>query len=138
MQNTYTTHSEEETRNLGIKLGKRLKKGDCVAFYGELGAGKTVFIKGIVKGLECLEPVRSPSFIIVAEYKCKIPIFHIDLYRIESNVSSLDLKEYFYGDGICLVEWAERIKDHIPDNRIDIHIKIIDEDTRKITIDHRV
>ncbi len=129
----FISHSEIETKRFGQKIGSELKNGDCVALYGELGAGKTVLIKGIVQGTGCDKLVKSPSFIIVNEYKCKIPIFHIDLYRIKGDFPNLDLREYFYGKGICLIEWAERAKDILPDKRIEVFIKVMDETTREIT-----
>lgn len=130
----FISHSEIETKRFGQKIGSELKNGDCVALYGELGAGKTVLIKGIVQGMGCDELVKSPSFITVNEYRYKVPIFHIDLYRIKNETPNLDLTEYFYGKGICLIEWAERAKDILPDKRIEVFIKVIDETTRKIIL----
>ena len=109
----YTTNSPEETLNLGYRFGKKLKSGAVVALIGELGTGKTLFTKGIAKalGVKEYEYVNSPSFVIVKEYKPKkIPLYHFDLYRLKEarDLDTVGYEEYFYSDGITVVEWADR------------------------------
>lgn len=132
------TYSAEETIKLGEKLSERFKKGDIIAFYGELGSGKTTLIKGIVSGLGYQRPVKSPSFIIMAIYQSKMPIYHIDLYRItdEEEIDNLGLFEYLYSEGISLIEWAEKIEKFLPEKRINIKIKIINKSEREIEIEN--
>ncbi|MCS7250061.1 MAG: tRNA (adenosine(37)-N6)-threonylcarbamoyltransferase complex ATPase subunit type 1 TsaE [candidate division WOR-3 bacterium] len=131
------TYSEEETIEFGRQFAKRLKKGDVLAFYGELGSGKTTLIKGIVEGLSYKKPIKSPSFIIVAVYPSEIPIYHIDLYRLNNikEIDNIGLLEYIYGDGISLIEWAEKIEELLPKKRINIKISIISEKEREIEIE---
>ncbi|MCK4353247.1 tRNA (adenosine(37)-N6)-threonylcarbamoyltransferase complex ATPase subunit type 1 TsaE [candidate division WOR-3 bacterium] len=121
---------------MGEKIGKNLKEGDIVALYGELGTGKTVLVKGIAKGIECENQVKSPSFVFVHEYKGKIPIYHIDLYRINNpqELLNLGIQEFFEGDGICLIEWAEKAEQTLPLSHIDIKFKVLNKNTREITL----
>ncbi len=130
------SHSELETKKMGEKIGKNLKEGDIVALYGELGTGKTVLVKGIAKGIECENQVKSPSFVFVHEYKGKIPIYHIDLYRINNpqELLNLGIQEFFEGDGICLIEWAEKAEQTLPLSHIDIKFKVLNKNTREITL----
>lgn len=130
------SNNEEETKKIGERIGKKLQKGDVVALYGEFGAGKTVLVKGIVKGLECKEQVKSPSFVFVHEYKGKVPIYHIDLYRAENlkDITTLGIQEFFDSQGVCLIEWAERAKELLPEDSINIELKILNENTREITL----
>ena len=118
-------------------MGKKLNPGDVVALYGELGAGKTVLVKGIAKGLGCSAMVKSPSFVYMHEYSGRVPIFHIDLYRINTTTDIITLGIYEFlrnSDSICLVEWAERAKGLLPDKTVNVEIKILNEKTREITI----
>jgi tRNA threonylcarbamoyladenosine biosynthesis protein TsaE len=109
----YVTRSGPETRRLGEALGRKLQPGDIVLLFGELGAGKTTFAQGIAEGLD-LDPkhyVRSPTFTLVNEYQGRLPIFHIDLYRLNSaeEIRDLGLEEYLFGPGVTVVEWAEKL-----------------------------
>jgi len=135
------SHSEEETRTFGREIGKGLSKGDIIALFGELGAGKTVLVKGICEGLGITEGVKSPSFTIVREYIPRKPrqstnkVYHIDLYRITDPSTILVQEIYEYlreRNGICIIEWADRIEDVLPPDTIKIYIKIINETTREI------
>lgn len=122
------TQSAAETIELGRALARRLKSGDVVAFFGELGSGKTTMIKGIAAGLGVTETVRSPSFVIVTEYRGRVPVYHIDLYRLE-GLSALDgvgLEDYLGGDGVCLVEWAERAEGSIPKSAICVRLAAVE------------
>jgi len=135
------TNNAEETRILGEKIASLLKSGDTVAFTGELGAGKTCLIKAICTGLGVKENVSSPTFTIIQEYKGILPVYHFDLYRLkEHDLYDLGYWEYFEKDGICLIEWADRASDLLPEKSIRINIEYIDDITpenfsrRKITV----
>lgn len=140
MEKTVRTDSPEETQTLGEELGRTLKAGDIVALIGDLGTGKTCLTQGIARGVGIAqgEVVSSPSYIIINEYNGKIPIYHIDLYRLESfaEIAELGLSEYINSDGICIIEWAERIAEGLPDNCIKVKIVWEDENTRSIKIQH--
>ena len=119
------TRSSEETFQLGKELSKRLKKGDVVSVFGELGAGKTRIIQGICEGLQVQERVTSPSFTLINEYSGREKVYHFDFFRINKLTEAVDLgcDEYFYNDGICLIEWPEKIEKILPKKRIDIIIR---------------
>lgn len=106
----------EETLALGVKYAKMLKKGDVVLLEGEMGAGKTVFCKGIAKGLGISDEILSPTYAYMNEYDGKL--YHFDCYRLKcgAQAEALGLCDYFYADGICVVEWAQNIADVLPDN----------------------
>lgn len=130
----FYTKNPKETIKIGERIAKYLKKGDIVAFTGELGSGKTTLIKGIVKHFSN-EVVLSPSFVLVNEYEGDIPIFHFDLYRIDSFDEILDIGWNDYiNKGIILIEWAEKIKKNLPKNTIWVKINIIGKNKRKIEI----
>jgi tRNA threonylcarbamoyladenosine biosynthesis protein TsaE len=128
--------SDDETRDLGRKLGKRLKRGDVVCLYGELGSGKTMMVKGIASAFGINErDITSASFTIIAEYDAGVPFYHIDLYRVAAGkVSELGLREYLGGDGISVIEWAERAEGEIPDNSIKVSLNYADDNIREIEI----
>ena len=137
----WQTNGEQETIDLGASFAKtKLKLGDVVALIGELGSGKTRFIKGICSGLGVSEHVSSPSFTIVNEYTSNIgKIFHFDFYRIASpsELSEIGFDDYIYDEGICLIEWADRVKDLLPSNRYDVLFTLGDSDTvREIVINN--
>ena len=140
MDKIIRTESPEETQTLGEELGSTLKAGDVVALIGDLGSGKTCLTQGIARGVGIAqgEVVSSPSYIIINEYDGKIPIYHIDLYRLETDaeIAELGLGEYINSDGICIIEWAERMAEGLPDTCIKIHIAWEDENTRSIKIQH--
>ena len=123
----------QQTFNLGKDLSQNLKAGDVVAFYGDLGAGKTHFIKGVCSGLHVKETVVSPSFSIVNEYTGDYKVYHIDFYRLEKSNEIMDLgiEEYLYDDGICLIEWAGRIESFLPEKRINVEIELFDENKNR-------
>ncbi len=135
----FTTYSELDTINLGEKFAKnKLIPGDVIALFGDLGAGKTRFIQGICKGFGITEHVSSPSFTIVNEYTTgKIKIYHFDFYRVKTMNEVIDIgfDEYIYSNGICLIEWADRIRDILPPNRYEINLLLGDsENIREIKI----
>jgi len=128
------THSPEETFALGERFSKYLKPGAVLAFWGDLGAGKTVMIKGICKGFGIdAEDVTSPSFTVMNIYQGEVPVFHFDFYKIQSyeDVSGFGIEEYFYSEGISLIEWAERIESYLPEDRIPIVIRRLKPEHRK-------
>ena len=123
---TVVTNSPEETIELAACLSRGLKEGDFIALEGDLGAGKTVFVKGVAKGLgvEDHKYVNSPSFVIVREYKGEKDLYHFDVYRLEEKdfCETVDYERYFYNHGVTVVEWAEKIKDLFPDEYLEIAI----------------
>jgi tRNA threonylcarbamoyladenosine biosynthesis protein TsaE len=129
---SFVTRSERETRELAGRLGRLLKRGDCLALEGDLGAGKTTFAQGIAAGLGVNEKVDSPTFTIIKEYEGRIPFYHMDVYRIDSPDEQLGLEEYFYGDGVCLVEWASRVEPLLPEETVWIHLAVLDGESREI------
>lgn len=128
--------TEEETIALAEKLGKILKKGDVIALDGTLAAGKTHFTKGIAKGLGIKEEITSPTFTIVSEYTGRLHLYHIDVYRLsdENDFLEIGAEEMLYGDGVCVIEWSEKIKPILPKNTIHIAIEINADSSRKFTI----
>ena len=129
------TNSPEETIRLGARLAKSLNKGDFIALEGDLGAGKTVFVKGLAKGLgvDDYRYVNSPSFVIMREYRGKKDLYHFDVYRLEEKdfYETIDYERYFYNSGITVVEWAEKIKDLFPDEHLEIKIQYEDVAKRR-------
>lgn len=125
----------EETLVVGESIGKTAKKGEIIALNGNLGAGKTVLVKGIAKGLEISEEPNSPTFVILNTYEGKYPLYHFDFYRLntESDLEDLNYTDFFYGEGVSVVEWAKRISEVFPENCIKIDIEITentDNDTQ--------
>ena len=117
---------EEETYAFGAKLAKKLKPGTVIAMVGDLGTGKTTLTKAIAKGLGVKETITSPTFTIVKEYEDgRMPLYHFDVYRIGDidEMYELGYEEYFYGQGVCIVEWADIIEELIPDDAIRINIE---------------
>ena len=135
----YISNSPAETEEIAEKIAKDLKAGDFVAFYGDLGAGKTAFSRGLVKYLapECLELVHSPTFAIVNEYVGeKISIFHFDMYRIkdEDDLVSTGFYDYEERNGIILAEWSENIPFAVPEDAVKVTIEKTGETTRRFTV----
>lgn len=127
------TESVEETKELAKRLSQLLQPGDVLALIGDLGAGKTTFAQGIGEGLLIDEPIDSPTFTIVKEYQGRMPFYHMDVYRLETAIDEeLGWDEYFYGDGVTLVEWAQRIEPLLPEDTIWIRIQIQEGDQREI------
>ena len=135
------TNSASETLALGEKLGKAAKPGQIYTLNGDLGVGKTVFTQGVAAGLGIAEPVNSPTFTIIQEYEGgRLPFYHFDVYRIGDieEMEEIGYDDYFFGEGVCLIEWAELIEELLPENIISITIEKNPEkgfDYRKITIE---
>lgn len=124
-------NSSEETLKLGEIIGKSLNTGSIIALVGDLGAGKTVFVKGLAKGLGIDEEPNSPTFVIMNCYEGRMPLYHFDLYRLsdEDELMGIGYEEYFFGSGVSAVEWADRVEDIFPDHAINIEIKIPESDS---------
>lgn len=133
------TNSASETMLIGEKLAKKLKPGDMIALSGNLGSGKTTFTKGIGKGLGVKDPrhINSPTFVLIKEYKGKIPLYHLDLYRLDGpkEIENLAIEEYIYGDGVTVIEWAEKIKCILPKKHILVKFKIKGDNKREVVIE---
>ena len=133
--------SIEETIEIGSKLAKKLKAGSVVALIGELGSGKTVLTKGIAKGLgvKNVRYVNSPTFVIIKEYRGKLPLYHFDLYRLNKSslLDSENFEEYFYGDGVAVIEWADKIRKLLPPKYVEVRLAVAGESRRKIEIKKR-
>lgn len=137
----FFTKHPEETHYLGKKIGKLLKAGDLMAIKGYLGMGKTCLIKGIASGLNYHGFVTSPSFSLIKEYSGgDLPIYHFDLYRLSSEIEYEDLgcDEYFYGSGVCLIEWPEKIARFLPEHKIQVDLSMVDEQLEERTLVFRV
>lgn len=130
------TKSEEETRKIGRAIGKSLLPGDVICLVGELGSGKTTITQGIAQGLGVQGAVSSASFKLINEYKGQVPVYHFDLFRLDklSEVEELGYREYFYDQGVTIIEWAEKMRPLWPENRMEIELKIISENNREIKI----
>jgi len=136
---TVTTNSTDETIALGRRLGQLLGPGDVVALRGPLGSGKTTLTKGIAAGLGVPEPrwVTSPTFVLVHQYEGRVPVYHVDAYRLRgaADAEALGSDEMFFGDGVVVVEWAERIAGALPDERLDIALEHAGEERRRLTFE---
>jgi len=134
----FQTKSTSETIRIGKNIGSVLLPGDVVALVGELGTGKTQFIKGLAAGVGVGKPtyISSPSFTLINEYAGKVPFYHIDLFRLKSEkeTEELGLEEYFQGGGITAIEWADKIPSLLPQEILWIHIRYIGEHTRSFEI----
>jgi tRNA threonylcarbamoyladenosine biosynthesis protein TsaE len=123
-------------------MGRRLRRGDVVALHGPLGAGKTTLVKGIARGLQIQDPVTSPSFTLIAEYEGlqaeqPVVLYHVDLYRIghPQEIEDLGMEEILNGSGICVIEWAEKAEEFLPESAIHVHIELKEGENRRIRIE---
>lgn len=130
------SHSPEFTRKLGEEIGRRIHQGSVIALCGDLGTGKTVFAQGVAVGLEVKNHVTSPTFIIINEYEGKYPLYHIDTYRLFSSedMRHLGYEEYFYGDGVTVIEWAQKIEDLLPEEYLRVELDVSGESDREIAL----
>jgi len=134
----YISKGHYQTIAIGFRLGKLLTPGDVIGLYGELGAGKTIMVKGIARAFGIEErDIVSASFTIMSEYDTNPPFVHIDLYRIgkEEELSELGLWEHIGADGVSVIEWAEKAEEWLPEDTIRVRLKAINENTREITIE---
>ncbi len=124
--------NEQETRQLAEEIGRRLVPGSVVALEGDLGAGKTTFTKGIAKRLGVTRTVNSPTFTIMKQYKGNMPLYHMDVYRIENEDEDFGFEEFFEGDGVTIVEWAHLIKTQLPDELLTLYLYHEGDEQRRI------
>ena len=129
-----TLTNRDATIALGKKIGQQLVAGDVLVLDGDLGAGKTTFTKGLAAGLEIPDIIKSPTFTIIHEYQVgRLPLYHMDAYRLENGgAEDLGLEEYFDGDGVSVVEWAEFVEDELPADFLAIHFKRTDDDNTRV------
>lgn len=131
----FIASSEKETEDCGIAFSSLLRGGSVVALRGGLGAGKTVFTKGIAKGLGVTETVTSPTYTIMNEYAGRLPLYHIDAYRLkgDSEFTDIGAEELLYGDGVTIIEWSENIPHSIPPTAFTVSLEILPDGKRKIS-----
>ena len=135
MEYKVTTHSEFETIELAQNFESEKFKNMIICLDGELGSGKTVFAKGIARALGIEDPITSPTFNIIKEYTTgEMPLYHMDVYRLDGNTDGVGIEEYFTKGGIVIIEWSSMISDILPKERLDIKFKIVDEDKRVLVI----
>jgi tRNA threonylcarbamoyladenosine biosynthesis protein TsaE len=135
MMFSLVSSSPEQTWRIGKALGARLKPGDTVCLYGDLGAGKTSFAYGIALGLEVKEQyVTSPTFTFVNEYEGRAPFYHIDLYRLKGSedLENIGFDEYIESDGVTVIEWAERAENELPEECLSVYLTFVSESSREI------
>ena len=132
----FISHSPQATQTLGSKLGELVKPGDVILLLGALGAGKTCFVQGLARGLGIEENISSPSFVLLREYKGRLPLYHIDLYRLEQlpEIADLGLDDYFYGDGVSVIEWANRAKELLPTEHLLLEFIIVSARQRRLML----
>jgi tRNA threonylcarbamoyladenosine biosynthesis protein TsaE len=121
-QYEWVSHNEAETVAFANSLAHKLQSGDVLALEGDLGAGKTAFTKGLAKGLGVTRTVNSPTFTIIKEYHGRLPLYHMDVYRVSAEEEDLGFQEYFDGEGVTVVEWAHLIKEQLPEELLTIRI----------------
>ena len=131
MNYKYTSRCEEDTLELAENIESEKFPGMVICLNGELGSGKTVFVKGFAKALGIQETITSPTFSLVKEYHDgEMPLFHMDVYRMEDSKENFGLDDYLNQEGICIIEWPEMIEEQLPEERLDVKIKVIDDDVR--------
>lgn len=135
MEFKYTVYDESELIEIAENIESEHFPNMVICLNGELGSGKTVFTKAFAKSLGITDDVTSPTFNIIKEYSNgELPLYHMDVYRLDGNVNELGIEEYFDKDGVTIIEWADMISDILPNERLDIRIKIIDENSRVLII----
>lgn len=133
MEYKIITHSEFETIEVAQNFEAEKFPNMIICLDGELGSGKTIFAKGIANGLGVKEVVTSPTFNIIKEYDGELPLFHMDVYRLDGNTDNVGIEDYYSKNGVVIIEWSAMIKDILPSERLDIKFKVIDENTRQLT-----
>lgn len=134
---TFCTKSAEETTALGKKIGALLKKGDVLALEGTLAAGKTTFTKGVAEALGITDTITSPTFCLVSEYEGRLPLYHFDVYRLNGadDFVNLGADDMLYGDGVCLIEWSEKVEEELPKKTIKLRFIVDGSDSTRRTIE---
>jgi len=135
---TFLTTSPEMTSQIAFELGSEAGAGDCYALIGDLGSGKTLFAKAFAKGMGIKEEITSPTFTLLEEYEGSIPFYHFDLYRIAeaSELDALFFEEYWEGDGVSLIEWADKAGNRLPPDAVRICFEYVDAMSRRMTIEY--
>lgn len=118
----FYSHNEDELMAYGYRLGRKLQAGDVLVLTGNLGAGKTTLTKGIAKGLDINQMIKSPTYTIVREYEGRLPLYHLDVYRIGNDPDSIDLDDFLYGDGVAVIEWGELLEEDLLGDYLEIII----------------
>ncbi len=134
MEYKLTTRSEMDTIELAQNIESEKFPNMVICLNGELGSGKTVFTKGFANALGIEETVTSPTFNIIKEYDGELPLYHMDVYRLDGNTEGVGIEEYFTKGGVVIIEWADTIKDILPENRLDIKFRIAGENSRVLVI----
>ncbi|MGL4986710.1 MAG: tRNA (adenosine(37)-N6)-threonylcarbamoyltransferase complex ATPase subunit type 1 TsaE [Treponemataceae bacterium] len=137
-QHIFNSLSADQTIEIGKKIAKKITNSDIIALNGTLGAGKTTFTKGFAAELGVLEEITSPTYTIISEYEGLIPLYHIDVYRLENEDDFIELggEDFLFGDGVCLIEWSEKIKNLLPKKTITINFSIKKDNSRRITVEN--
>lgn len=135
---TFVTHSAEETIQLGKKIGSLLQPGAIIAMEGNLAVGKTTITKGIAESLGIEEAITSPTFTLISEYEGKMPLYHMDVYRLDSceDFINLGVEDLMYGDGVSIIEWSERVREELPKFTITLRLEIRGDGGRDITLEN--
>ncbi|MGZ0050983.1 tRNA (adenosine(37)-N6)-threonylcarbamoyltransferase complex ATPase subunit type 1 TsaE [Brevibacillus gelatini] len=131
---TWKLAGAEETQRFAEQLATSLLPGDLLALEGDLGAGKTTFTQGLARGLGIRQVVNSPTFTIIKEYQGRLPLYHMDVYRVGDDPDSLGLDDYFFGEGVCVVEWASLLADYLPEDRLTVCLRKTGEEARSIEL----
>lgn len=134
MEYKITTSSEFETIEIAQNIESEKFPNMVICLNGELGSGKTMFVKGIANALGITEVITSPTFNIIKEYDGELPLYHLDVYRLDSVKDDIGIEEYFFKGGVVVIEWAENIKEILPEERLDIKIKVLGENKRSLVI----
>lgn len=134
MEYKVTTRNELETIELAQNFESEKFPNMIICLDGELGSGKTIFAKGIANALGIKESITSPTFTIIKEYDGELPLYHMDLYRLDGNIDGIGIEEYFTKGGVVVIEWASTIKEHLPEERLEIKFKVIDENKRLLIL----
>ncbi len=136
MRITLYSRSQGDTHAIGRAIGAGLAAGDVLLLSGTLGAGKTTLTQGVAWGLGADEYARSPTFVLVNEYPARLPIYHMDLYRLDSfaEVDGLGLDDYLFGDGVCIIEWADKAPGYFPEEHLSVEIAVVSNDERALTL----
>jgi tRNA threonylcarbamoyladenosine biosynthesis protein TsaE len=132
----FISHGAAQTQRLGVRLGELLEAGDVVLLEGHLGAGKTVLAQGIAQGLGIDDPVTSPTFTLIHEYEGRLPLYHVDLYRLagDADAAAIGLEEYLYGNGVTVIEWPDRAATLVPTDRLAVSLRPVAETKRALRL----
>ena len=132
----YISHNVKDTEKLALEIAKHLQPGDVILFYGDLGAGKTTFVKALAKGLSVTDLVHSPTFTLIHEHEGNLMLYHIDLYRLDDydQILNIGFEDYIYSQGVTCVEWSEKLGENLPRGAIIIKIENIGDNEREFTL----